>query len=206
VESYSNENEQVDALKNFFAQNGKALVAGVVLGVGALVGWKYWSSHEDSGSRETSAAYQQVTAALDASKPATLDAAAKFASDNNNTYGALASLDLAKRYVDNNQLDKAAAQLQNGLQDTKDANLQAVLNLRLARIQLQQKQPDAVLKTLENIKGDGWVAIVADVRGEALLSKGDTQGARDAWSKGVAADTSSALKEMLQMKMNNLPG
>ncbi|KQN54900.1 tetratricopeptide repeat protein [Erwinia sp. E602] len=206
MESYSNENEQVDALKNFFAQNGKALVAGVVLGVGALVGWKYWSSHEDSGSRETSAAYQQVTAALDASKPATLDAAAKFASDNNNTYGALASLDLAKRYVDNNQLDKAAAQLQNGLQDTKDANLQAVLNLRLARIQLQQKQPDAVLKTLENIKGDGWVAIVADVRGEALLSKGDTQGARDAWSKGVAADTSSALKEMLQMKMNNLPG
>lgn len=206
MESYSNENEQVDALKNFFAQNGKALVAGVVLGVGALVGWKYWSGHEDSGSRDTSAAYQQVTAALDASKPATLDAAAKFASDNNNTYGALTSLDLAKRYVDNNQLDKAAAQLQNGLQDTKDANLQAVLNLRLARVQLQQKQPDAVLKTLENIKGDGWVAIVADVRGEALLSKGDTQGARDAWSKGVAADTSSALKEMLQMKMNNLPG
>lgn len=206
MEIYSNENEQVSALKNFFAQNGKPLVIGVVLGVGALIGWRYWSNHQDSGSRVTSASYQQVTSALDASKPATLEAAAKFASDNSNTYGALASLDLAKRYVDNNQLDKAAERLQSGLKDTQDANLQAVLNLRLARIQLQQKQPDAVLKTLESIKGDGWGAIVADIRGEALLSKGDTQGARDAWSKGVASDASSTLKEMLQMKMNNLPG
>ncbi|BCQ36101.1 MULTISPECIES: YfgM family protein [Erwinia] len=206
MEVYSNENEQVDALKNFFAQNGKALVVGVVLGVGALLGWRYWSNHQDSGSREVSASYQQVTSALDATKPASLDAVAKFASENSNTYGALASLDLAKRYIDNNQLDKAVDQLQSGLKSTKDANLQSVLNLRLARIQLQQKQPDAVLKTLESVKGDGWAAIVADVRGEALLSKGDVKGARDAWSKGIASDASSTLKEMLQMKVNNLPG
>ncbi|WP_158782643.1 YfgM family protein [Pantoea sp. BAV 3049] len=206
MEVYSNENEQVDALKSFFAQNGKALVVGVIIGVGALAGWRYWATHQEGSHQEASTAYQQVSTALDTSKPETLDAAAKFASENSNTYGALASLDLAKRYVDGNQLDKAVAQLQSGLKDTKDANLQAVLNLRLARIQLQQKQPDEVLKTLDAVKGDGWTAIVADVRGEALLSKGDTKGARDAWSKGIASDASPALKEMLQMKMNNLPG
>jgi len=206
VEVYSNENEQVDALKRFFTQNGKALVVGVIIGVGALAGWHYWSTHQEGSNQQASNAYQQVTAALDSSKPETLDAAAKFASDNHNTYGALISLELAKRYVDGNQLDKAATQLQSGLKDTKDANLQAVLNLRLARIQLQQKQPDDALKTLDAIKGDSWTAIVADVRGEALLSKGDTKGARDAWSKGINSDASPALREMLQMKMNNLPG
>lgn len=206
MEVYSNENEQVDALRGFFAQNGKALVIGVIIGIGALAGWRYWSSHEDGGSRQASAAYQQVSSALDSSKPETLDAATKFASENSNTYGALASLDLAKRYIDGNQLDKAASQLQSGLKATKDANLQAVLNLRLARIQLQQKKPDDAVKTLDLIKGEGWTAIVADVRGEALLSKGDAKGARDAWSKGIASDASPALKEMLQMKMNNLPG
>ena len=45
---------------------------------------------------------------------------------------------------------------------------------------------------------------MADIRGEALLSKGDKQGARDAWSKGVESDASPALKQMMQMKMNNL--
>ena len=207
MEIYSNEHEQVDALKHFFARNGKVLAVGVILGIGALVGWRYWSQHQDSASRETSMAYQQVASSLDASKPASLDAAEKFVGDNQNTYGALTSLELAKRYVDNQQFDKAIAQLQSGLQKTKDANIQAVLNLRLARIQLQQKQADDALKTLDNIQATGWEAVVAELRGEALLSKGDTNGARDAWNKGATSDTASpALKDMLHVKMNNLPG
>ncbi len=57
--------------------------------------------------------------------------------------------------------------------------------MRLARVQLQMKQADAALKTLDSIKGEGWTAIVADLRGEILLSKGDKQGARAAWEAGV---------------------
>lgn len=204
MEVYSNENEQTDALRNFFANNGKALAIGVVIGIAALGGWRYWSSHQDDTAKTVSAQYQQLTSAMQAGKPETLEAANRFASENSNTYGALAAMDLAKQYVDAGQLDKAATLLQNGLKDTKDANLQAVINLRLARIQLQQNQADAALKTLDGVKGDGWTAIVADIRGEALLTKGDKQGARDAWSKGVESDTSPALKQMMQMKMNNL--
>ncbi|MCW0315505.1 hypothetical protein NB724_000656 [Pantoea ananatis] len=204
MEVYSNENEQVDALRRFFANNGKALVVGVVIGIAALGGWRYWSSHEQDSAKTVSAEYQKLTSAMQTGKPETLEAVNTFASENSNTYGALAALDLAKQYVDSNQLDKAATLLQNGLKDTKDANLQAVINLRLARIQLQQNQADAALKTLDGVKGDGWTAIVADIRGEALLSKGDKQGARDAWSKGVESDASPALKQMMQMKMNNL--
>jgi predicted negative regulator of RcsB-dependent stress response len=204
VEVYSNENEQVDALRRFFANNGKALAIGIVLGIGVLGGWRYWNTHQDSSAREVSASYEQLTRALDSSKPQTLEAVAKFVSENSNTYGALASLDLAKQYADKNELAKAATQLQNGVKNTKDANLLAVMNLRLARIQLQQKQADDALKTLDGVKGEGWSAIVADIRGEALLSKGDKQGARDAWSKGIASEASPALKEMMQMKMNNL--
>lgn len=204
MEVYSNENEQVDALRRFFANNGKALAVGVVIGIAALGGWRYWSSHQQDSAKTVSAEYQKVTRAMQAGKPETLEAVNTFASENSNTYGALAALDLAKQYVDSNQLDKAATLLQNGLKDTKDPNLQAVINLRLARIQLQQNQADAALKTLDSVKGDGWTAIVADIRGEALLSKGDKQGARDAWSKGVESDASPALKQMMQMKMNNL--
>ncbi|CRH30365.1 YfgM family protein [Pantoea ananatis] len=204
MEVYSNENEQVDALRRFFANNGKALAVGVVIGIAALGGWRYWSSHQQDSAKTISAEYQKVTRAMQAGKPETLEAVNTFASENSNTYGALAALDLAKQYVDSNQLDKAATLLQNGLKDTKDANLQAVINLRLARIQLQQNQADAALKTLDSVKGDGWTAIVADIRGEALLSKGDKQGARDAWSKGVESDASPALKQMMQMQMNNL--
>nr|WP_255606678.1 YfgM family protein [Pantoea sp. DY-5] len=191
-------------MRQFFANNGKFLAVGVIIGIAALGGWRFWSSHQEGTDKAASAEYQQLTSAMQADKPDSLEAVATFASENNNTYGALASLDVAKQYVETNQLDKAITLLQSGLKDTKDANLQAVINLRLARIQLQQSQADAALSTLNNVKGDGWTAIVADIRGEALLSKGDKQGARDAWSKGVESQASPALKQMLQMKMNNL--
>ncbi|HKN02494.1 MAG TPA: YfgM family protein [Buttiauxella sp.] len=204
MEIYENDNEQVDAVKRFFADNGKALVVGVVLGIGALVGWRYWNNHQAESSMASSLEYQTVTQAVRADQPATLSAAEKFAANTKNTYGALASLEIAQKYADNNDLAKAAAQLQQGLSSTSDENLQALINVRLARVQIQQKQIDAALKTLDSVKGEGWVAIIADLRGEALLSKGDKQGARDAWSKGSQTDASPALREMMQMKINNL--
>ncbi|WP_220265014.1 YfgM family protein [Enterobacter sp. Colony194] len=204
MEIYENENDQVDAVKRFFAENGKALAIGVVLGIGALVGWRYWTGHQDESVRAASLEYQTAISDIRADKPQTLTAVETFAAKNQNTYGALASLELAQQFVDKNDLAKAEANLQQGLKNTSDENLQALINVRLARVQIQQKQVDAALKTLDTVKGEGWVAIVADLRGEALLSKGDKQGARDAWSKGVESNTSPALREMMQMKINNL--
>lgn len=204
MEIYDNENEQVDAIKRFFAENGKALAVGVVLGIGALLGWRYWNSHQSESARTTSLVYDKAISAISAEKPATLEAVDKFVDENQNNYGALAALNLARQYVDTQALDKAAATLQKGVTATKDSQLQALLNLRLARVLVQQKQADAALKTLETIKGEGWTAMVADMRGEALLSKGDKQGAREAWSQGVNSGASPALREMIQMKINNL--
>ena len=204
MEMYENEHDQVDAIKRFFAENGKALVVGVILGVGALVGWRYWNSHQTESARAASLSYQTVVSSLSAGKAEDLSAAEKFAADNKNTYGALASMELAQQFVDQNQLEKAAAQLQQGLAATSDENLNAVITLRLARVQVQLKQADTALKTLESVKGEGWAAIVADLRGEALLSKGDKQGARTAWESGVKNNASPALSEMMQMKINNL--
>jgi predicted negative regulator of RcsB-dependent stress response len=204
VEIYENENDQVDAIKRFFAENGKALAVGVILGVGALVGWRYWNSHQTESARSTSLSYQTVVSSLSAGKAEDLSAAEKFAADNKNAYGALASMELAQQFVDQNQLEKAAAQLQQGLAATSDENLNAVITLRLARVQVQLKQADTALKTLDSVKGEGWAAIVADLRGEALLSKGDKQGARSAWEAGVKSNASPALSEMMQMKINNL--
>lgn len=204
MEVYSNENEQREAVKQFFSENGKALVVGVVLGVAALIGWRYWGSSQETAARETSQKYDTVLSSLQANNAAGITRVESFIKDNSNTYGALASLSLAHQLVEKNEIGKADEQLKQGLNDTKDDNLKAIINLRLARLQIQQQQGDAALKTLEGVKGEGWSAIVADLRGEALLSKGDKQGARQAWSKGVDSDASPALREMMKMKINNL--
>lgn len=200
-----NENEQVAALKNFLASNGKVLIAGIVLSVGALAGWRYWVNHQSSTSQLSSERYYQLSNELDASNPQAIEKTEAFVTENSNAYGALASLRLAKVYADKNQLDKAAVQLENGLRIGGDDNLQAIMSLRLARIQLQQKQADKALKSLEAVKGEGWQPLKADLRGDILFSQGDVQGAKQAWSEGIDADAASAgLKSNMQMKINNL--
>ena len=133
MEIYENENDQVEAVKRFFAENGKALAVGVILGVGALIGWRYWNSHQVDSARSASLAYQNAVTAVSEGKPDSIPAAEKFAAENKNTYGALASLELAQQFVDKNELEKAAAQLQQGLADTSDENLKAVIGEWLAQ-------------------------------------------------------------------------
>ena len=88
MEIYENENDQVEAVKRFFAENGKALAVGVILGVGALIGWRYWNSHQVDSARSASLAYQNAVTAVSEGKPDSIPAAEKFAAENKNTYGA----------------------------------------------------------------------------------------------------------------------
>ncbi|ELW7402430.1 YfgM family protein [Yersinia enterocolitica] len=204
MEVYTTENDQVDAVRRFFSENGKALAVGVVLGIGALVGWRYWQSHQNTVLTEASSAYQQASDALSANSADGVAVAEKFVQSNKNNYGVLAGLELAHHFVEQNEFDKAAQQLTQALGQTKDENLLSLINLRLARLQLQLKKTDEALKTLDAVQGDGWTAMAQDVRGDALLSKGDTAGARAAYSKGVESNASQALQALLRMKLNNL--
>lgn len=204
MEVYTTENEQVDALRRFFAENGKALAVGVVLGIGALVGWRYWQSHENANMMAASQSYQEASDRLAAGKPDDVAAAEKFVQANGNSYGVLAALQLAKHFVEQNDFAKAEQQLALAQGQTKDDNLLAMIDLRLARVQLQEKKLDEALKTLDGVKGEGWAAMMQDVRGDVLLAKGDAKGAREAYSKGIESNASQALQVLLRMKLNNL--
>lgn len=206
MEVYTTENEQVDVLRRFFIENGKALAVGIVLGIGALVGWRFWQNHQSEGAMSSSLAYQQASEALAKGDASGVSAAEKFSSENKNSYGVLSSLQLARYHADKGEFAQAETQLRTALTQTKDVDLQALTALRLARVQVQQGKADDALKTLDTITQVGWAAMVADVRGDALVSKGDNTAARAAYDKGVAANPPQALQALLRMKLNNLPG
>jgi predicted negative regulator of RcsB-dependent stress response len=204
VEVYTTENEQVDAVRHFFAENGKALAIGIVLGIAALSGWRYWQSHENTALTEASASFQQASAALVDNKADSVANLEKFAQSNTNSYGVFAALQLAEHFTQAKDFANAEKQLTLASQHAKDDNLLSMVNYRLARVQLQENKLDDALKTLDNVKGDGWMAMQQEVRGDVLLAKGDTKGARDAYSKGLDSKPSQTLLTMLRMKLNNL--
>lgn len=211
MEVYHTENEQVEALRRFLIKNGKFLLLLLLVVIVALAGWKYWQHQQQRTHRLTSEQFQKVWATLPASADANtaldLKQADAFIAANDNYYGAMTQLKTAALQAQKGDYAAAETTLRQALPRINHPALQALVNLRLARLQLQQHQPDQALQTLATINVKGWALTVADLRGDALLQKGDVKGAREAWRNGLALESAatSPLKDVLTMKLNNLP-
>lgn len=192
---YITDNKQREALRSFCVNNGKALAIGVVLGVGALMGCRYWHNHHNDAMTAASSAWQPINIGIAG------QAVKHFPDANDNNYGALTSMGLARQYAERGDFAAAQTHLQKALDQTRDANLQSIINLRLARVQLQQNNVDGALKTLDGVKEKGWMALAEDTRGDAQVIKGDHQAARAAYKKALQF---GAPQTLVRMKLNNL--
>ncbi|QTL41072.1 YfgM family protein [Xenorhabdus budapestensis] len=204
MEAYTTETEQVDAIKRFFVDNGKYIAVGLVLGIGAIVGWRYWQSHQTNQLQDTAVQFEQLNKSLASDSKESITAVEKFANETNNIYGVMMDMELAKHAADKNDLAQAEKYLLVASGKAKDQNMVDLSNIRLARVQLAEDKTDAALKTLEQVKSKGWRLIAEDIRGDILAKKGNIKGAREAYSNGLSAQGSQALKSMIQIKLDNL--
>jgi predicted negative regulator of RcsB-dependent stress response len=204
VEIYSSENEQIDAVRNFFRENGKAIVLGIVIGAGGLFGWRYWQTHQVTSANEASMGYDTVVSALKSGDGSAESATASFINANPNSYGAMAALELAKHYVEKGNLAEAQKQLESAVKQTKDIDLAAMMNLRLARIQFAQNQIEPALATLAKVQLSSWAAEAELIRGNILFSQGKADEAKAAYNKGLTLNPSQVIESQIKLQLENV--
>ncbi|MEI8610494.1 tetratricopeptide repeat protein [Enterovibrio sp. Hal110] len=201
MDVYTTEEQQVEAIKQWWRDNGKAVVLGAVIGLGGLYGWRYFQAEQETGREQASEAYTQVVNALAAGDEKAEEQAAAFISERQGeAYASLLSLQLAKSLVETNELVKAAEQLRM-VQSSKDETLSAIASVRLARVEAELKNYDVALKELDKVTAQSWTAQVEELRGDIELRQGDTDAARSAYAASIAA----ASNPVVQMKLDNLP-
>ena len=111
---YETEEQQVEALKNWWAENGRAVIAGVVLGVAVIGGWTLWQGHKESKNFAASDSYSLALEAADASNAEeALSLADKVQDDNpDHLYATYASFAAARVAIESGDLDEAAGRLE----------------------------------------------------------------------------------------------
>lgn len=201
MNDYATEEQQVEAIKSWWQENGKAVVLGAVIGLGGLWGWRYYQSEEHAAKHVASDSYTQVVSALDEnSKDAVAEAKTFIDANKDSQYAVLTALQLAKVQVDNKDLDGAVEQLQWVINHTKDEAILPLATTRLARIYAEQQKFDEALAELKKVTVPSWKSKVAELRGDILLQKGDINGAREAYVEAQQEGSSPAL----QMKLDDL--
>jgi predicted negative regulator of RcsB-dependent stress response len=64
VEVYTTEEQQVEVIKNWWKENGTSVIAGTVIGLVGLFGWRYYNEMQQNNQEAASQAYNEMTAQL----------------------------------------------------------------------------------------------------------------------------------------------
>ncbi|MDP2635696.1 MAG: YfgM family protein [Pseudoalteromonas sp.] len=199
MDIYSTEEQQAEAIKRFFRENGVSLALGIVIGLGGLYGWKAYNQHQITTAESASDAYTTLVESGEV-----LGAADTFIAENKDSnYSVLASFVAAKEAVEKGQLDVASEKLTWVMSNVDNADLKATAITRLARVQVAQKQYDDALATLDKTQNDAYKAAVAEIKGDIYLAQGNAEQARVAYQ--TAADAGGLENNpLLQIKLDDL--
>ncbi|TOH80540.1 hypothetical protein CGI74_10760 [Vibrio parahaemolyticus] len=202
MELYDTEEQQVEAIKDWWKENGKAVIIGAVVGLGGLFGWRYY---QDTVIQASETASQSYTTAMNTLQEKGVDAQsdlqAFIESNEVKEYSVLAALQLAKAQVEAKDFTAALEQLKWAQSNTKDAALSPLISYRIARIETEMGNFDAANTELGKVTDTAWAGRIAELRGDIALRQGDKDAAYAAYTEAQqAADASPTL----QMKLDDL--
>ena len=200
---YLSEEEQLAQLKGWWQRYGWWLIAGVVLGLGGYFVLQYLESTRaanNAAASEVFERYQEDPANDDVAKPLLARLDGEF---SGTAYHIMSLMTRAQLASDAGDIE-AAVGFYSQATDTKEVeHITDVARLRLARALQQQGRGDEAISALGKVSGEGYRSLVAELKGDILLAKGDKSGARDAYSAAVDAQGENP-RTLLSMKLKNL--
>jgi len=207
VAVYETEDEQVEALKKWWKENGASAVAGVVIGLGLLFGWRWWQDYSVQQAQLASSIYEQVMFALEKEEisPARQVADRLLSEYSGSSYAVLTALTLAHHDLKAGEIDTSHARLQWVIDNSSLAGLTHIARLRKARLFLSQDKVAEAKNMIEKIETDQFKGAYAELQGDIAMAQNQTDAARTAYAEAlISKDLSAKHHEWVQIKLDDL--
>ncbi len=203
------EQEQLQEIRAWWAENGRFVIAGVVLGIVAIVGWNQWRSSIERTQIEASNLYEAVMTAVGSGDADAAEAAANELYTNypRTVYPSQARLAMTRLYMDRGRDQDAADTLRELLAKESNEEIQMVGRLRLAKILLYQNKPAEVIDLLKDRGEGGFSARYNEVLGDAYAAEGEYDKAEAAYQAALAESRNLRTidNNLIRLKLNDLP-
>lgn len=197
--------EQVEAIKKWWKENGTFVLVGLVIGAAAVFGWRAWEDHQQEQRITASTMYTQMRDAIAADDTEQARELGKtLVTDYSATpYAPQAALLLAKQNVDVGELSIAREHLQWAVENVENEALALTARLRLAHVLQAMGEHDAALRTLSLAEAGAFAALYAQTRGDIYVALGKEDKARAAYSAALTEMEASngGNRALLEMKL-----
>lgn len=183
MEVYRTEAEQIQALKQWWNENGKAIIAGVVIGFAALFGWRGWQANLTTESLAASDIYQQMIGSARADQPETAQTHANtlLAEYKSTAYAHYAALLLAKYAAENTDYASAGEQLRRVMDTASQEQIRHIARLRLARVLLADNKFTDAQALLDGTDQGQFTPLYQELQGDIHIRQGNRDAARRAY-------------------------
>ncbi len=201
--TYETEEEQLEALKKWWKENGRSILLGLLLGVLIIAGWRGWQAYQANRAESASTLYEQMESDARAGNKQGVEAAATLLKNNYSStpYATMGTLYLAKQYVEAEDYDSAAKSLQWVIDNSDQENTVLTAKVRMARVLAAQNKLDDALKQLQSTAfPESYSHLVDEVSGDIYLQQGEVQKAREAYKRASLKNNS----DVLRMKLDDL--
>jgi predicted negative regulator of RcsB-dependent stress response len=204
VDVYQTEEQQVEAIKGFWKENGTAVIAGLVLGFAGFIGFNYYKDAQLANEVETSDSYQAVMESAGKDEQLFSTSANKFITENkDSSYASLTAFALAKEAATHKDWPQVAKHLTTAIESATNQGIKAIASVRLARVQIQLEQYTEALATISVTLPESFKGAVEETKGDAYFKQGKTELARNAYQAALDVE-GQANNSALQMKLNDL--
>ena len=205
MREYETEEQQIEALKRWWHENGTSLIIGLALGLAGIFGGRYYLNMQKHNSEAAGDLYYQVAAQVNQKhQEAAIEASDKLFTDYKSTpYASLASLLMARYEYEQSKTDEAIKQLNRVIENDDQPVLQNIARLRLARIQIASKKLDAAESLLATKHTPAFDAAFDELRGDLYVAKNEIDKARAAYDKAISASAGN-VSELLRLKRQDL--
>ena len=199
--------EQVEALKKWWSENGKSMLAGLGIGLAAVVGWSSWQTWQREQAELASVHYEQLVNDATAGKHEQALSQADALADEfpDTAYASLASLIAARAAVETNDPGTAKQHLEWVVEHAPFPEFVPIARLRLARLMLDANEYDDALAELDRIDSTPFYARVAELRGDIHRALGDRAAARESYQTVLAGtELAQSTRFRVRMKLDDL--
>ncbi|PCI68432.1 MAG: hypothetical protein COB26_01385 [Piscirickettsiaceae bacterium] len=211
MDVYQTEEEQVESLKKWWAENSRSIIFGVGIGLFAIFGWQSWKEHAHTQAVESSGLYEQMVKAVKNDNP---EAAIQLSHEINKTYGdtpyvGLAGLQKAKIELEQSKRKEAIATLMGVADSANNNSIQHIARLRAFRLRVGDADMTAVINDIDDVIAEKnginpgeFIGQYEAVKGDAYRLLGDVKNARYSY---IAALRNATLdKRLMQLKLDDL--
>ena len=206
MSTYQTEEEQVEAIKKWWKDNGKSVVGGIVLGFAVIGGWKGWQGYQQNQGEAASMHFDAMRQAVhsEQSDKAMEDGKRLIGDFGGTAYASFAALELARMAYARGEKSAARDSLQWVADAAPDPAIRELARLRLGRLLLDMGELDALQGLLGTSPLAAFAGEFAALRGDLERMRGNDQAARQAYQEALTVGVDD--QGLVRMKLVDVGG